>query len=80
MTIQILGPGCMNCRNLEANAREAVKNLNIEADFEKITDMDRIVDMGVMRTPGLAVDGTVLKSGKVFSPEEISAALSDHID
>ncbi|TVR70866.1 MAG: thioredoxin family protein [Spirochaetaceae bacterium] len=79
MTIQILGSGCPNCRNLEANAREAVKTLGIAADFEKVTDMDRIVEMGVMRTPGLAVDGKVLKSGKVFSSEEISAALSDHI-
>jgi small redox-active disulfide protein 2 len=79
MTIQILGSGCPNCRNLEANAREAARTLGIEADFEKVTDMDRIIEMGVMRTPGLAVDGTVVKFGKVFSPEEISAALSDHI-
>ena len=71
MTIQILGSGCPNCRKLEQNAREAVATLGIEADFEKVTDMDRIVEMGVMRTPGLAFDGTVQKSGKVFSPEEI---------
>lgn len=71
MTIQILGSGCPNCRKLEQNAREAVATLGIEADFEKVTDTDRIVEMGVMRTPGFAFDGTVQKSGKVFSPEEI---------
>ena len=75
MTIQILGSGCPNCRNLEKNAREAVAKLGIEATFEKITDMDQIVEMGVLRTPGLAFDGQVQKSGKVFSPEEIEQTI-----
>lgn len=78
MTIQILGPGCPNCQNLEKNAREAVARLGIEADFEKVTDMDQIVEMGVMRTPGIAIDGTVRKSGKVFSPEEIEETLKSY--
>jgi len=75
MTIQILGPGCPNCQNLEKNAREAVKRLGIDATFEKVTDSDQIVEMGVMRTPGFAVDGEVQKYGKVFSTEEIEEAL-----
>lgn len=75
MVIQILGPGCPNCQNLEKNAREAVANLGLDAEFQKITDMDEIVEMGVMRTPGFAIDGTVQKSGKVFSTEEIEASL-----
>ncbi|MFP4115544.1 MAG: thioredoxin family protein [Spirochaetota bacterium] len=75
MTIQILGSGCPNCRNLEKNAREAIARLGIEAEFEKVTDMDRIVEMGVMRTPGLAFDGKVQKSGKVFTPEEIEETI-----
>ncbi len=75
MTIQILGPGCPNCENLEKNAREAVKRLGIDVAFEKVTDVDRIVEMGVMRTPGFAVDGEVQKYGKVFSTEEIEEAL-----
>lgn len=76
MTIQILGSGCPNCKQLEQNAREAVATLGMEADFEKITDMDQIVEMGVMRTPGLAFDGKVRKSGKVFSPEEIARTIT----
>lgn len=75
MTIQILGSGCPNCQNLEMNAREAAKLLGIEATFEKVTNMDQIIEMGVMRTPGLAIDGTVQKSGKVFSPEEIAETI-----
>lgn len=75
MKIQILGPGCPNCENLEKNAREAATRLGIDATFEKVTDSDQIVEMGVMRTPGFAVDGKVQKSGKVFSTEEIEESL-----
>ena len=75
MTIQILGPGCPNCENLEKNAREAAERLGLEATFEKVTDADQIVEMGVMKTPGFAVDGQVQKSGKVFSTDEIEKSL-----
>lgn len=75
MKIQILGPGCPNCRNLEKNAREAASRLGIEATFEKVTNVDDIVEMGVMRTPGFAIDGTVQKFGKVFTADEIEESL-----
>ncbi len=79
MTIQILGTGCPNCRQLEKNAREAVSRLGMEADFEKVTDMDRISDMGVLRTPGLAFDGELQQTGKVLSPEEIEEKIKAHL-
>ncbi len=75
MTIQILGPGCPNCRNLEKNAREAVARLGIEAQIEKVTDMDRIVEMGVLRTPGYAIDGIVQNSGRISTADEIEASI-----
>jgi small redox-active disulfide protein 2 len=71
MKIQILGTGCFKCKALESNAREAVAKAGIEADIEKITDLDKIMEMGVMVTPGLAVDGEVKKSGKVLNADEI---------
>jgi len=71
MKIQILGSGCPNCKTLEARTREAVETLNIEAEIEKVTDMDAIMDMGVMMTPALAVDGDVLSTGKVLSTEQV---------
>lgn len=76
MKIQILGSGCANCQNLEKNARAAVSRLGIDAEFEKVTSMDDIVEMGVLRTPGLAVDGVVQSSGKVRTVDEISMILS----
>ena len=71
MTIQVLGSGCAKCHQLEDNARAAVAALGIEAGVEHITDPDTIVDMGVMITPALTVDGEVLSAGKVLSTEQI---------
>lgn len=78
MTIQILGSGCPNCQKLEQNAREAIAALGMEADFEKITDMDQIIEMGVLRTPGLAFDGQIQKFGKVFTPSEIAETIKGY--
>ena len=75
MTVQILGSGCPKCKALEANAKEAVKSLGIEAETEKITDIDEIFNMGVMMTPALAIDGDVKTVGQLLSKEEIIAIL-----
>ncbi len=71
MKIQILGKGCINCQKLEENAKMAIAELGIQAEIEKITNIDQIIEMGVMRTPGLAIDGNVKSSGKVLSKNEI---------
>ncbi|HAJ95317.1 MAG TPA: thioredoxin family protein [Actinobacteria bacterium] len=75
MKIQILGTGCPRCKQTEANAREAVKNLGLDAEIEKITDVNKITDFGIMATPGLAVDGEVKFSGKIPSVDEIKSLL-----
>lgn len=74
MTIQILGTGCARCKALEEQARKAALELG-GAVVEKITDLDRIHDMGVMMTPGLAVDGRVLSTGKILSKDQILALI-----
>ena len=71
MTIEILGGGCPKCKALEQNAREAVEKAGVDAEIRKVTDMDDIMEMGVLITPALAIDGDVKKSGKVMSVEEI---------
>lgn len=75
MTIQILGGGCPNCKKLEENARLAAEQLGLEATIEKVTDSDEILEMGVLKTPGYAIDGKVVRFGKVFSTEEIAESL-----
>ena len=77
--IKILGPGCGNCRRLEAHAHEAVRKLSIEADFEKVQDIDDIMAYGIMRTPGLVVNERVLVFGRVPSVEEIVSLIAEHL-
>jgi small redox-active disulfide protein 2 len=75
MEIKVLGPGCKNCTNLEANTKKALKELNIEATVEKVTDMKEIMSYGVMSTPALVVDGTLKMMGRVPKPAEIKEFL-----
>ncbi|MBN1803624.1 MAG: TM0996/MTH895 family glutaredoxin-like protein [Sedimentisphaerales bacterium] len=73
--IQILGTGCPKCKKLAENAEAAAKELGIEYDIEKVTQINDIMKMGVMMTPALAIDGQVKVAGKVASPDDIKAML-----
>ncbi|HNW45616.1 MAG TPA: thioredoxin family protein [Elusimicrobiales bacterium] len=73
--IQILGMGCPKCATLYAHAEEAAKQLGIEYEMEKIADIDKITDMGVMMTPALAIDGEVKISGRVPTVEALKEIL-----
>jgi small redox-active disulfide protein 2 len=64
MEIKVLGPGCMNCHRMEEMAKQAVKELCIDAKIEKITDIGQIAMHGILSTPGLIVNGKVKHSGK----------------
>lgn len=75
MIIKILGTGCSKCKKLEINAREAVKELGIEASFEKVEDIQEIMAYGVMNTPALVVDEEVKVMGKVPSVKDIKKYL-----
>jgi len=73
--LQILGPGCPKCRQLAENAEAAVKDLGIDYELEKVTDINEIMKFGVMITPALVVDGEVKAAGKVPKPEAIKDML-----
>ena len=73
--VQVLGPGCSRCEKLKKNAEEAVRQAGVEAQVEKITDINVITGFGVMMTPALAIDGEVKLSGSVPSPDEIQKLL-----
>lgn len=64
MEIKVLGPGCTNCSHLEEMARQAIRELGIEAQIEKITDMGKIAMHGVLSTPALIVNGKLKHAGK----------------
>ena len=76
MKIEILGIGCPKCKQLTANAEAAVKDLNIQAEISKVTDIDRITEYGVMITPALAIDGVVVSAGKVLSKNEVKKIIA----
>mgnify|MGYP001818032048 CR=1 FL=1 len=73
--VQVLGPGCTKCNQLQENAQSAVAELGVEASVEKISDIDVITGFGVMMTPALVIDGEVKAIGKVCSTEEIKQLL-----
>jgi small redox-active disulfide protein 2 len=71
MRIEVLGMGCPKCKKLMELAQAAAKELNIEAEFVKVTAIKDIMNYGVMVTPALAVDGNVKSAGKIPSVDEI---------
>jgi len=74
--IQILGSGCAKCRQLTAIAEQAAQDLGLQYELEKVTDVNRYAEFGVMFTPALVVDGVVKLSGKVPSFDEAKKLLS----
>ena len=75
MKIEILGTGCPQCKQLEANAKKAVEELKIKAEIVKVTDINGIIEHGVMSTPAIVIDGEVKSYGKVATVEEIKEML-----
>ena len=73
--IQILGTGCPKCKKLAENVEAATKELELDFDVEKITDINEMMKFGVMMTPALVVDGEVKVVGKVPSTDEIKQML-----
>ena len=64
MEIKVLGPGCANCHKMEEMAKQSVKELGIDAQVVKITDIGDIARHGILSTPGLIVNGKIKYSGK----------------
>lgn len=74
--LQILGPGCSNCKRLLTHVEKAAGELGLEYEIEKIEDLGKILSFGIMRTPALALDGEVLVMGRVPAVEEIKGLLA----
>lgn len=77
MKISVLGPGCANCVTLERRVRDTLTDLGLAAEVEKVTDYGAIAGYGLMRTPGLVIDGEVVVAGRVPSRDEIRELLSE---
>ncbi len=76
MILKVLGPGCANCKRLEANVQKAVEQLGLDVTIEKVEDYPGIVAYGVQSTPALVRDDTVIVSGRVPSPRQLAEMIS----
>jgi small redox-active disulfide protein 2 len=74
--IEILGPGCPKCSKMAENAEEAARDMGIDYELVKITDLGVMMGYRVMATPAIVVDGEVKSSGTLLSPEEIKKHLA----
>jgi small redox-active disulfide protein 2 len=72
MKIEILGTGCAKCKKTEKIVREAVKEKGLNIEIEKVEEMDKIIDRGVMMTPAVVIDGEIKIVGRVPTKEEIN--------
>jgi small redox-active disulfide protein 2 len=75
MKLKVYGSGCAKCKLLAEHAEAAAQALEINYEIEKVTDINRIIDAGVMRTPALAVNDEIVVVGSVPSAEKIKKYL-----
>ena len=64
MKIEVLGPGCPKCMSMEQNVKKALEELSVKAEVEKVTDIQKIIEKGILSTPALVIDGRVVLQGK----------------
>jgi small redox-active disulfide protein 2 len=77
MKIEVFGPGCYRCVQVEEAVKNALRELNIPADVEKVKDMARIVEAGIMPTPGLCINGKIKCMGRIPKVEEIKKWIAE---
>lgn len=75
MNIKVLGGGCKCCEAILASVKEAVAVKEIDAEIEYITDMQKIMECGVMSTPALMIDGKIVSAGRAIKTKEIEKIL-----
>ncbi len=80
LDIKVLGPGCDNCKKVEAIARQAATNLGAEAQFEKVTNRAEYPKYGLMYTPGLVVNDKLVCGGRIPTEAEVMTWLADALN
>lgn len=80
VSLLVIGPGCARCRTLAQFTEQAAKELGLQYELNKITDLQQIMALGVMMTPALAINGTIKVAGKVPSLAELKNMLSQAVE
>lgn len=77
LVIKVLGPGCENCKKVDAVAHQAVANFGMDAQFEKITRYDEIMKYPILSTPGLVINEKLVCAGRIPTVAEVTTWLAD---
>ena len=77
LNIKVLGSGCPNCKKVEAIAHQAVTELGLQAEFEKVTDYNQIMTYDILSTPGLVVNGKVVSYGRIPRLDEVKTWITE---
>ena len=80
LTIKVLGPGCANCKKLEAITRKAIEGLGVEADVIKVTDYSAIMKYPIVSTPGLVINEKLVSAGRIPGEAEITTWLKEALN
>ncbi len=75
LTVKVYGSGCKGCRTLHQNVIDALAEMDIAADVQYITDMQQIMESGIMSLPALAVNDTIVSSGRVLRTADVKKYL-----
>ncbi len=77
LSVKVLGPGCSNCKKLEAIARSAIAKLGVEAEVIKVTDYNEIMKYPILSTPGLVVNEKLVSAGRIPNEAEVTTFLTN---
>ena len=80
LTIKVLGPGCDNCKKLDALAHEAAQSMGLKAKFIKVTDSAEMKQYNILSTPGLVINEKLVSAGRIPSVAEISTFLANALE
>jgi small redox-active disulfide protein 2 len=80
LTIKVLGSGCANCKRVEALAKQAVAQMDVQAEVIKVTDYADIMRYNILSTPGLVINEKVVSAGRIPSEAEVSTWLADALE
>lgn len=80
LIIKVLGPGCSNCKRVEAVARQAVANLGLDAQIEKIAEYAEIMKYPILATPGLVINEKLVCAGRIPNPAEVVTWLANALE
>ena len=77
ITVKVLGPGCSNCKKVEATARQAVESMGFEAEIIKVEEYAQIMKYPILSTPGLVINEKLVSAGRIPSVAEVTTWLAD---